>query len=578
MDEREEFEPKRPRGATGGVRIIGAEEAAAALEAGEAEGRRPMDAPRFGDVPRTPAGPRPAHRFPLPDSVDPAAAVRRPPVSPTEGPRAVPSPGWSIVPDPSEAAPDAATGEPEPAPQGLGEQAHALGLDEQARSRSLPRDLEAGWPERPASAPPEMQHWSEPPTGEVPQVLLGDEEVEEPEDDIDAWASLPSRRVAWREGEADWDDVGYEPSVLADEQTRVGALDDTEGPRADPYSFDLLDDPPAESVEPPYTEEPFDLELPPPPVSRRRQRRRDRERQGRGRKSAHQDAPDGGDEVGPPVGDRPGGSRRSLPRAVATGAAFGIVAVILFKFGPVTSLLLAVVLVTAAAAECYAAFRRAGYRPATLLGITASVAIMVAAYLKGEAAIPLVMALLVVFTLLWYLAGVTRSRPTVNMATTIGGFAWVGLLGSFTGLLLDPNAFPNRHGVAFLVGAVVATIAHDVGAYAFGQLGSHRLAPQISPNKTWEGLIGGGVAAVVVSIAIMGQVHPWTLGSAAALGIVVAVMAPLGDLCESMIKRDLGVKDMSSLLPGHGGVLDRIDALIFVVPATYYLVRALHLG
>jgi phosphatidate cytidylyltransferase len=100
----------------------------------------------------------------------------------------------------------------------------------------------------------------------------------------------------------------------------------------------------------------------------------------------------------------------------------------------------------------------------------------------------------------------------------------------------------------------------------------------VSPNKTWEGLIGGAVFSVVLSAVIVGEIHPWTPGKAALLGLVVAVVAPIGDLCESMLKRDLRLKDMGTLLPGHGGVLDRVDALLFVLPATYYLVRAVHLG
>jgi len=212
--------------------------------------------------------------------------------------------------------------------------------------------------------------------------------------------------------------------------------------------------------------------------------------------------------------------------------------------------------------------------------LVGTISLMVGAYNKGIAALPLVLVLVVAFTLLWYLFGVERGSAVAGTASTMLVIGWVALLGSYAGLLLAPSAFPNRHGIAFLLGAIVATVANDVGALVVGRwIGSRQLAPTISPNKTWEGLAGGALTSILVSTIVIGSfVHPWTPANAALLGIVVAVVAPLGDLCESLLKRDLRLKDMGSLLPGHGGVLDRVDALLFVLPATYYLVRALNIG
>jgi phosphatidate cytidylyltransferase len=139
--------------------------------------------------------------------------------------------------------------------------------------------------------------------------------------------------------------------------------------------------------------------------------------------------------------------------------------------------------------------------------------------------------------------------------------------------------FPNRHGVAFMLAAVLTTVAADVAALLVGSaMGKHPMAPSISPNKTWEGFVGGAVASILVAVVVVHFIHPWTIGKALVLGVVVAIVAPLGDLSQSMIKRHLGVKDMSRLMPGHGGILDRVDGLLFVLPATYFVVKALHLG
>ena len=480
-DDEDEFEdevPRRTRTPAEGVRIIGAEEAAAALETGQVARRRPEDAPRYGDVPEKPQGPSTEYRFPLPDSVDPAS-VRRPP----------------------------------------------------------PVNVE----------PPEMQHWTEPPTGEVPSVLAGDDEDG---DDLGAWSGL-SRSPRWRDQGTDWEEDDFaELASLGDDDTRVGALDANRTEHSDLFSFD---EPEAEPEPEPVYSAPEPQPAPPRAQAPTR---------------IHSRTP-------PPAdygGARPHIGGRDMSTAVGVGLGIGVVALVAFAMGNVTTLVLAVVVVTMAAMEVFAVFRKAGYQPATLLGLSATVALMLATYDKGTAAFPLVVALTIVFAFLWYLAEVVRARPTINVAVTLLGFLWVGVLGSFASLLLT---FPDRHGIAFLLGAVLCTVAYDVGGLFFGsQMGTRPLMPEISPNKTWEGLIGGFFLACVAGLCI-GFMDPWTPGKGLVLGLVVGVVAPLGDLCQSMVKRDIGVKDMGSILPGHGGVLDRIDALLFVLPAVYYLVQLL---
>jgi len=259
--------------------------------------------------------------------------------------------------------------------------------------------------------------------------------------------------------------------------------------------------------------------------------------------------------------------------------AAAVVALAAFKLGTVTSLVLCLVVVTFAAGECFSVLRKVGYHPATLLGLVGTISLMIGAYDKGVAALPLVLVLITAFTFIWYMCGIESGSPVAGTAATLLTVGWISLLGAYAALLLSPSLFPDRHGIAFLLGAIIATVANDVGALAVGGwLGRHPLAPSISPNKTWEGLVGGTIVTLAVSAAVVGAIHPWTPTKALLLGAVVSVVAPIGDLSESLLKRDLRLKDMGTLLPGHGGVLDRVDALIFVLPATYYLVRALNIG
>jgi len=272
-------------------------------------------------------------------------------------------------------------------------------------------------------------------------------------------------------------------------------------------------------------------------------------------------------------------TRRSPLVATLTGIGLALIVLACFKLGPLAVLVLAAVALTLAAAELFNSLRLGGYAPATLLGLIAVPATLVGAYFRGPKVIVAATAIFIVATMLWYLAGFTRRSPLTNLSVTVLAFGWTGVLGSFAGLIIDPSVFGHRHGIAFLMGVLIGVVGYDVGGYGIGSwLGRHRLAPLVSPNKTWEGLIGGCAVAIGASAGITSQIHPWHVSSAIVLGVIVAVLAPCGDLVESMIKRELHVKDMGSLLPGHGGIFDRVDALLFVIPAVYYFVHLAHIG
>jgi CDP-diglyceride synthetase len=261
---------------------------------------------------------------------------------------------------------------------------------------------------------------------------------------------------------------------------------------------------------------------------------------------------------------------RDIPKAIGVGVALAAVVLAAMWFGPYTTLALVVVLALLAVVELYNAMRLAGLRPATLLGIVGTVAAPAAAFYRGDAAFPLVLALAVIFGALWYLVGADTERPVLNLSLTILGVFWVGGLASFAGLMLRLDL-----GIQLLLSTIIVTVASDTMAYIGGRAYGSRPFHQASPNKTWEGTLTGFAGAVFAGFAMgvtdMGTLWDGNLVPAIALGAVVGVLAPIGDLAESVVKRDLGIKDMGTLLPGHGGVLDRMDGLLFALPGAYYL-------
>ena len=218
--------------------------------------------------------------------------------------------------------------------------------------------------------------------------------------------------------------------------------------------------------------------------------------------------------------------------------------------------------------------RKVGWEAATLVGIVACTLFPVAVYWRGPMAYPLIGFLVVVTVLCWYLVGAGGPDPRVleGSGATLLGVAWIGGLGSSAAAILGLH-----DGTPLLVTAILATVAYDVAGLFVGRSMGHRPLTTASPNKTIEGLVGGMGAAFVMTLIVVGIVGkgPWTgFGPALLLGVGAACAAPLGDLCQSLLKRDLGVKDMGTILPGHGGVLDRFDSMLFVLPTVFWLAVA----
>jgi phosphatidate cytidylyltransferase len=171
----------------------------------------------------------------------------------------------------------------------------------------------------------------------------------------------------------------------------------------------------------------------------------------------------------------------------------------------------------------------------------------------------------------------TRQPATVAIGSTVLGLAWVGF--GLAHLLLLRQL--EEWGLLLLLTVLLAVFAADTLAYAVGRLvGRHKLAPVLSPGKTWEGFLAGTAAAVAVSFFALYEDRGEFLAiwQALVLGLVIALAAALGDLFESTLKRDMHVKDTGRLLGGHGGVLDRIDSLLWAAPAAYYTVLAFGYG
>jgi phosphatidate cytidylyltransferase len=384
-----------------------------------------------------------------------------------------------------------------------------------------------------------LPHWTDAPTGQVPIVV-----AREAADSDDPWSAIPA--PAWREGEADWvaHEDQFDTAILAGEQR-----EDT----ARPWEF-------AEPETAPHDEE-FVTEAPRPEPDRIPRTRRSISANPLAGRAVRQS------------------NDRNFSRALVTGVVLAAVVSLVFKLGALPVAVMVLLVLALAGAEAYAGFRAAGAHPATVLGIVAILTLGVAVYNKGLTSVGAVSVLLVIFGFVWYLNAGRAVDVLDGLGATVFVYVWIGVIGSYALLFVAPHSFVHGHGISYLFGAIVLTVANDSGAFVIGrQFGKRPLNKLLSPNKSIEGTIGGTILTLVVGAVLLPLMSVWTRKAGIEAAVAISIVVPLGDLFESMVKRTIGVKDLGRLLPGHGGLLDRIDGLLFALPTMYYLCHVLKLG
>lgn len=226
--------------------------------------------------------------------------------------------------------------------------------------------------------------------------------------------------------------------------------------------------------------------------------------------------------------------------------------------------------------ELYTLARRKGIQPQTWTGIISGLLYLLVSAPHLMLPIPpnIVLGGLLVFAFAWE---VFRKRASMfaNAMTTVGGMIYIPVSLSFLLETSTLSAAKGIHGGDIVTGIFVAIWLCDSGAYFVGKFfGRRPLLERASPKKTWEGAVGGFVVATVGTMSLLSWTAPqFPMLLAAAVGGVAGIFGQIGDLFESLIKRDIGVKDSSAIIPGHGGMLDRFDSMFFTAPAVYIVLR-----
>jgi len=281
-----------------------------------------------------------------------------------------------------------------------------------------------------------------------------------------------------------------------------------------------------------------------------------------------------GVESTPAPNPNPSRAGRNLPAAIAVGVGLGALILGSLYWQKVLFVVLVLATVMVAVDEMIKALRTGGAIIPRIPVFAGTTAMLVAAYFGGPMALLVALALTVLGTIFWRMPGgsVGFVRDTSAGVFLIG---YVPLLAGFAILLAQPEA----DGAGRVVTFFAVTVASDVGGYVAGVVfGKHPMAPTISPKKSWEGFAGSVLACIGAGIGAVVWLLDGNWWAGAIVGAIAVLTATVGDLGESMIKRDLGIKDMSNLLPGHGGVMDRLDSLLATAPAVWLVLHLLVKG
>lgn len=222
--------------------------------------------------------------------------------------------------------------------------------------------------------------------------------------------------------------------------------------------------------------------------------------------------------------------------------------------------------------EFYALLAGHGHHPAPVLGLTTMAGFVIAATQPDWHLARLVLAAGLILSLIWQIGRSPLRRSLSDWALTVAGAIYIGWLAGF---IISVRALPDGFGWALVL--LVGTWVNDAAAYMTGiylagrYLGRHPFSPTVSPNKTWEGSVAGWLACTIVTAALATFLDAPLLPSIG-LGLTIGILGTMGDLGVSFIKRQVGVKDSGNLIPGHGGMLDRVDSVLFVSVVVYYFV------